>query len=179
MTSNIDSAGLFLVNTLFSLYAYTLILRILLQWVRADFYNPMAQFVWKVTNPPTQLLRQVVPRYRQLDIPALVVLLPASAGEGSLAGRAGWQAGLSPACAKLTSTPSTARVRSCGKWNSATEAPDGARTRTPRTSATTASDVGTSSTAMRNGRIRSRPAVSAATITAMNANPITEATTWP
>ncbi|ORE87438.1 hypothetical protein ATO7_10362 [Oceanococcus atlanticus] len=75
MTSNIDSAGLFLVNTLFSLYAYTLILRILLQWVRADFYNPMAQFVWKVTNPPTQLLRQVVPRYRQLDIPALVVLL--------------------------------------------------------------------------------------------------------
>ncbi len=75
MTSNIDNAGLFLVNTLFSLYAYTLILRILLQWVRADFYNPMAQFVWKVTNPPTQLLRQLIPRYRQLDIPALVVLV--------------------------------------------------------------------------------------------------------
>lgn len=75
MTSNIDNAGLFLVNTLFSLYAYTLILRILLQWVRADFYNPMAQFVWKVTNPPTQILRQLVPRYRQLDIPALVVLV--------------------------------------------------------------------------------------------------------
>lgn len=73
MTSNIDNAGLFLVNTLFSLYAYILLLRVLLQWNRADFYNPLAQFVWKVTNPPTQVLRQVIPRYKQLDIPALVI----------------------------------------------------------------------------------------------------------
>ena len=75
MTSNINNAGLFLVNTLFSLYAYVLILRILLQWVRADFYNPLAQFIWKITNPPTQILRQVIPRYKQLDIPALIVLV--------------------------------------------------------------------------------------------------------
>ena len=73
MTSNFDNAGLFLVNTVFSLYAYVLLLRVLLQWNRADFYNPLAQFIWKVTNPPTQLLRQVIPRYRQLDIPALVI----------------------------------------------------------------------------------------------------------
>ena len=74
MASNVDNATLFLVNTLFSLYAYTLILRVLLQMVRADFYNPLAQFVWKVTNPPTQVLRKVIPRYRQVDIPALLIL---------------------------------------------------------------------------------------------------------
>lgn len=74
MNSNIDNAGLFLVNTVFSLYAYVLLLRVMLQWTRADFYNPLAQFVWKATNPPTQILRQVIPRYRQVDIPALVVL---------------------------------------------------------------------------------------------------------
>lgn len=73
MTSNIDNAGLFLVNTVFSLYAYVLLLRVLLQWTRADFYNPLAQFIWKVTNPPTQVLRKAIPRYRQLDIPALIV----------------------------------------------------------------------------------------------------------
>lgn len=73
MSSNIDNAGLFLVNTLFSLYAYVLLLRVMLQWTRADFYNPLAQFIWKVTNPPTQILRQIIPRYRQLDIPALVI----------------------------------------------------------------------------------------------------------
>ncbi len=75
MPSNVDNATLFLVNTLFSLYAYTLILRILLQWVRADFYNPLAQFIWKVTNPPTAALRKVIPRYRQLDIPALLITI--------------------------------------------------------------------------------------------------------
>ncbi len=74
MPSNVDNATLFLVNTLFSLFAYTLILRILMQLVRVDFYNPLAQFVWKVTNPPTHIFRQVVPRYRQIDVPAVLVL---------------------------------------------------------------------------------------------------------
>lgn len=75
MTSNVDNATLFLINTLFSLYAYTLILRMLLQYLRADFYNPVAQFIWQVTNPPTRLLRNIIPRYRNIDLPALFVLL--------------------------------------------------------------------------------------------------------
>lgn len=75
MSSNVDNASLFLVNTLFSLYAYALILRIALQLTRADFYNPLAQFIWKITNPPTQILRSVIPRYRQFDVPAAVLLL--------------------------------------------------------------------------------------------------------
>lgn len=75
MTSNVNNASLFLVNTLFSLYAYVLILRIMLQATRADFYNPLAQFIWKVSNPPIQLLRQVIPRYRQIDLPAVVLLI--------------------------------------------------------------------------------------------------------
>ncbi len=74
MPSNVDNATLFLVNTLFSLFAYTLILRVILQLVRVDFYNPLAQFIWKVTNPPTHIFRQVIPRYRKIDLPALLVL---------------------------------------------------------------------------------------------------------
>lgn len=74
MPSNVDNATLFLVNTLFSLFAYTLILRILMQLVRVDFYNPLAQFVWKVTNPPTQIFRHIIPRYRKIDLPAVLVL---------------------------------------------------------------------------------------------------------
>ena len=61
MSSSGHNALLFLINTLFGLYAYVLILRILLQMVRADFYNPLSQFIWRVTNPPTQLLRHVIP----------------------------------------------------------------------------------------------------------------------
>lgn len=73
MTSNVDNATLFLINTLFSLYCYALILRIALQLVRADFHNPMSQFVWRITNPPITPLRRVVPRWRQFDVPAALV----------------------------------------------------------------------------------------------------------
>ena len=41
---------------------------------RADFYNPLSQLVWKVTNPPVQPLRAFVPRYQNLDTAALLVL---------------------------------------------------------------------------------------------------------
>lgn len=73
MQSNVDNATLFLVNTLFSLYCYALILRIALQLVRADFHNPLSQFVWRITNPPVAPLRRVVPRWQQLDVPAILV----------------------------------------------------------------------------------------------------------
>jgi YggT family protein len=68
------NALFFLVNVLFDLYLGALLLRVALQIVRADFYNPLSQLVWKVTNPPVQPLRAVVPRYQNVDTAALVVL---------------------------------------------------------------------------------------------------------
>ena len=43
----------FLINTLFGLYILLVMLRFLLAVVRADFYNPVSQFLVKVTNPVT------------------------------------------------------------------------------------------------------------------------------
>lgn len=68
------NALLFLVNVLFDLYMGALLLRVLLQVTRADFYNPLSQLVWKVTNPPVQPLRAFMPRYKSLDTSALLVL---------------------------------------------------------------------------------------------------------
>ena len=48
----------FLINTLFGLYILTIMLRFLLAAVRADFYNPISQFLVKVTNPPLLPLRR-------------------------------------------------------------------------------------------------------------------------
>jgi len=70
-----DNALFFLINTLFELYMGALLLRVLLQWVKADFYNPLSQVVWKLTNPPVQPLRKLVPRYRNIDTATLLVLL--------------------------------------------------------------------------------------------------------
>jgi len=71
--SPLDDATLFLVNTLFGLYVYALIARFLLQATRSDFYNPLAQFVWKVTNPVAQPAQRVVPRWRSWDLATLLV----------------------------------------------------------------------------------------------------------
>lgn len=75
MQSNVDNATLFLVNTLFSLYVYVLLLRVILQLVRAEFHNPLSQFIWRVSNPPILPLRRVVPRFRNWDLPAILVAL--------------------------------------------------------------------------------------------------------
>jgi len=75
MGPNSTNALFFLVSTLFELYMGLLLLRVILQWVRADFYNPLSQFIWKVTNPPVLPLRKLVPRWKNLDTAALFVLL--------------------------------------------------------------------------------------------------------
>ncbi|MCB1768179.1 MAG: YggT family protein [Candidatus Competibacteraceae bacterium] len=48
-------------------------LRFLLQCVRADFYNPLVQFLVRITNPPLLPLRRIVPGYRGLDLAAIVL----------------------------------------------------------------------------------------------------------
>jgi YggT family protein len=69
------NAGLFLLNVFFGLYIFTVLLRFLLQLVRADFYNPIAQFLVAVTNPPLKLLRRVIPGLYGIDFASVVLLL--------------------------------------------------------------------------------------------------------
>ena len=65
----------FLINTLFGLYILTVMLRFLLAAVRADFYNPVSQFLVKVTNPPLLPMRRVLPSIGKMDTSALVLML--------------------------------------------------------------------------------------------------------
>jgi YggT family protein len=69
-----QSALIFLVKTLADLYLLTFLLRFIMQWVRASYYNPLAQFVFKVTNPLVVPARRVLPSVAGLDTPTLVVL---------------------------------------------------------------------------------------------------------
>jgi len=65
----------FLITTIFSMYLVAIMLRILLQMTRADFYNPVSQFLVKVTNPPLIPLRRIIPGLMGIDIAAVVLLL--------------------------------------------------------------------------------------------------------
>ena len=64
---------IFLVKTLFGLYITIVVIRFLLQWARADFYNPISQFVVKITSPALRPLRNVIPGYGGMDLSALVL----------------------------------------------------------------------------------------------------------
>lgn len=64
----------FLIDTLFSLYILAVLLRFLLQYCGGDFYNPISQFLIKVTHPPLKILRRFVPAVRKIDTASLVLV---------------------------------------------------------------------------------------------------------
>ncbi|HEX5421042.1 MAG TPA: YggT family protein [Gammaproteobacteria bacterium] len=66
---------IYLVRTFSDLYLLTFLLRFVMQWARADFYNPVAQFVVRVTNPLVVPARRFLPRARFIDAPTLIVLV--------------------------------------------------------------------------------------------------------
>ncbi len=71
--SPFSQAGLLLVNTIGSLILLIFLLRFLLQLVRADFYNPISQFVVRFSNPLLVPLRRMIPGFGGLDIASLVL----------------------------------------------------------------------------------------------------------
>lgn len=75
MQNQLQIAAVFLIRTLSSLVLLLFLLRIVLQWVRADFFNPLSQLVFRVTNPLVSPLQRFVPRTRYVDLPSLIVLL--------------------------------------------------------------------------------------------------------
>jgi YggT family protein len=73
---------LFLIDTLSGLYVFALVLRFLLQWVEADFYNPVSQFLVKATQPLLRPLRRALPSIGRIDSAsiALIVIVQMLAG---------------------------------------------------------------------------------------------------
>jgi len=66
---------IFVIDSLFSLYILAVLLRFLLQWCGANFYNPISQFLVKVTHPPLRILRRFVPPIGKIDTSSLILVL--------------------------------------------------------------------------------------------------------
>jgi YggT family protein len=64
-----------IINTLFDLYILLVLLRFLLQMLRADFYNPVSQFIVRLTTPPLRLLRRFIPSIGGQDTASVVLCL--------------------------------------------------------------------------------------------------------
>lgn len=71
----VNNAATFLISTGFGLYILIVMLRFLFQLVRANFYNPVCQFIVAATNPPLRQLRRLIPGYAGIDLSTIVLML--------------------------------------------------------------------------------------------------------
>ncbi len=81
MIGNALGALIFIVQTLLSMLLFVFMMRVLLQWARADFRNPIAQAVVKITNPLVLPLRRVLPPIGKVDTSSIVAVLIVAAAE--------------------------------------------------------------------------------------------------
>jgi YggT family protein len=73
--TGLDSAAVYILQTIGSLYLLIVLLRFILQLVRADFYNPLSQFIVRATHPLLKPLRKVIPSIAGLDLASLVLAI--------------------------------------------------------------------------------------------------------
>jgi YggT family protein len=63
----------FLINVVFGVVVYAVLLRFLMQWLRAPFRNPLGQAVSALTDWAVKPLRRVIPGYRGYDWASLLL----------------------------------------------------------------------------------------------------------
>jgi len=73
MMENSIHALVFIINTVLGLYTAAVLLRFLMQQARADFYNPLAQAMMKLTNPLLLPLRRMVRPWHRIDLASVVL----------------------------------------------------------------------------------------------------------
>ncbi|MBI3802328.1 MAG: YggT family protein [Nitrospirae bacterium] len=77
IAANFVSALATVVDTLLNFYMWVIIIRALLSWVNPDPYNPIVQFLYKITEPVLYPIRRMMGTYNiGIDLsPMLVILL--------------------------------------------------------------------------------------------------------
>ena len=71
----LNTAAISILQTLGSLYLLIVLLRFILQLVRADFYNPLSQFIVRATKPLLNPLRRIIPGFGGIDLASLVLAI--------------------------------------------------------------------------------------------------------
>ncbi len=74
MLSAINNTILFLVQVIFNIYMITLLVRILLESARVNYYNPVIQFLLTITNPTVKPVGKFISYYKNINSAAIIVL---------------------------------------------------------------------------------------------------------
>lgn len=75
MPAAIQSALLFLINTAFDLYLFILVARLILVWVGANYFDPITQFVVKMTDRFVKPLRKKIPNIDRFETSTFLLLV--------------------------------------------------------------------------------------------------------
>ncbi len=75
MPSAVNQAGFFLVSTLFDIYIFILLLRIILVATRINYFNPVSQFISRVTQFIVNPLRRVIPNVKNIETASIVLVI--------------------------------------------------------------------------------------------------------
>ena len=75
VVGNLVAALAQIVQTLFTVYTWLIIIRVLSSWLSPDPFNPIVQFLIKATDPVLEPLRRIIPTIGPIDISPIVALL--------------------------------------------------------------------------------------------------------
>lgn len=75
MSSHFNEAGLFLIKTLFELYLFVLMIRLILAYVQANYFNPVTRLIIRLTQPLVTPLRRIIPNYRRIECSTLLLII--------------------------------------------------------------------------------------------------------
>ncbi|EKD70153.1 MAG: hypothetical protein ACD_46C00619G0008 [uncultured bacterium] len=75
MSASLYDGLLFLINIFFDLYLLVLMIRVLLAWANANYFDPITQFVVKLTDFIVKPVRRIIPNVRGIEVSTLVIIL--------------------------------------------------------------------------------------------------------
>ena len=65
-----------IVHSLLTIYIWVIIIAALLSWVRPDPYNPIVQFLTRITAPAYHLVRRMMPTtFNGIDLAPLIIII--------------------------------------------------------------------------------------------------------
>ena len=70
---------IFLIEILFGLYMAIVALRIIMQWAKWEYHNPLVKFILRATQMPVKFLRRFIPAVGRWDSATIVLLLALAA----------------------------------------------------------------------------------------------------
>src|SRR3990172_9457697 len=76
IAANFIAAAAEVIGIALNFYMWVIIIRALISWVNPDPYNPIVQFLYKVTEPVLDPIRRLMPAYKiGIDLSPLIVIL--------------------------------------------------------------------------------------------------------